>query len=343
MRIAIMGAGSLGTILGAYLTKAGYDVTMVDAYKEHVDALNKNGAHIVGLVDFVQPVKACVPEDMEGIYDLIIYMAKQTFNETAIPQIAAHIDESSTVCTCQNGIPEYAVAKVIGAERVVGAPVGWGATFKGPGCSALTTEEHANVFTVGSLAGPVNDRVKTVQEVLSAFCLANVTENLMGVRWTKLIMNATYSALGTCFGYTFGEVSDDNNAVKLALRIGKEIIDVCAELGITLDEYEGFDFYTAHKRGNAATNSASIQVIRDIWKGHESGEASMLQDLKRGKKCEVMQICGVVAEEGRKVGIPTPVTDRCIEVITRIESGELKYCSENMRFFEEFLARVETL
>ena len=191
MRIAIMGAGSLGTILGAYLTKAGYDVMLVDAYKEHVDALNETGAHIVGTVAFGQPVKACLPEDMEGVYDLVIYMAKQTFNETAIPQIAAHIDENSTVCTCQNGIPEYAVAEVIGKERVIGAPVGWGATFKGPGCSALTTEEHANVFTVGSLDGAINDRVLMVQEVLSKFCPAAVTDNLLGVRCTKLIMNAT--------------------------------------------------------------------------------------------------------------------------------------------------------
>ena len=342
MRIAIMGTGSLGTILGAYLTKAGYEVTMVDAYREHVDVLNRDGAHITGLAEFVQPVRACMPEDMEGIYDLVIYMAKQTFNKTAIPQIAEHIDEKSTVCTCQNGIPEYAIAKVIGSDRVVGAPVGWGATFKGPGCSALTTEAHANVFTVGTLDGPINARVRMVQEVLSAFCPVNVTENLMGVRWTKLIMNATYSALGTCFDYTFGEVSEDERAVKLALRIGKEIIDVCAELGITLEEYEGFDFCEAHKRGNAKTNAESIRMIREIWKGHESGEASMLQDLKRGKPCEVQQICGVVAEEGDKVGIPTPVTDRCVEVITKIQNGELSYCADNMKYFEKFLHNVKT-
>ena len=139
MRIAIMGAGSLGTILGAYITKAGYQVDLIDAYKEHVDALNEKGAHVVGTVDFVQKVHAITPDQMEGVYDLIIYMAKQTYNDTAIPQIAAHIDENSTVCVSQNGIPEYAVSAVIGEERVVGAPVGWGATFQGPGCSALTT------------------------------------------------------------------------------------------------------------------------------------------------------------------------------------------------------------
>ena len=74
MRTAVMGAGSLGTILGTYLMKAGYDVELIDPYKEHVQALNDQGAHIVGTVDFIQPVKAIVPEEMTGIYDLVIYM-----------------------------------------------------------------------------------------------------------------------------------------------------------------------------------------------------------------------------------------------------------------------------
>jgi 2-dehydropantoate 2-reductase len=84
---------------------------------------------VTGTVDFVQPVKAITPDQMDGVYDLVIYLAKQTYNDTAIPQIKAHIGENSTVCVCQNGIPEYAVSAAIGEERVVGAPVGWGATF----------------------------------------------------------------------------------------------------------------------------------------------------------------------------------------------------------------------
>ena len=95
MRIAIMGAGSLGTILGAYVSKAGYDVVLIDPYQEHVDALNKDGAHVIGTVDFVQPVKAITPDQMDGVYDVVIYMAKQTYNDTAIPQIQAHIDDNS--------------------------------------------------------------------------------------------------------------------------------------------------------------------------------------------------------------------------------------------------------
>ena len=332
-----MGAGSLGTILGAYLAKAGYDVELIDPYKEHVQALNDQGAHIVGTVDFIQPVKAIVPEEMTGIYDLVIYMAKQTYNDVAIPQIAAHIDENSIVCTCQNGIPEYAVSAAIGRERVVGAPVGWGATFRGPGVSELTTTEKANAFTLGSLSGPINDRVLKTQEVLQSFCPVHLSDNLMGLRWTKLIMNCTYSGMSTVLGCTFGEISASDDVMKLVLQIGKECIDVASALGIALEPYEGYDFYEAHRWGDASVNAASIEIIRKIWEGHEPGEASMLQDLKKGRRCEINEINGVVCKAGREHGIPTPVNDMIVKVVTAIQNGEFSFGSDNLKYFSAFL------
>lgn len=86
-RIALSGAGSLGTTLGAFLSKAGHDITLVDANREHVDALNTTGAQITGAVEEVIPVKACYADAMTGIFDLFIYMAKQTANSVAIPQM----------------------------------------------------------------------------------------------------------------------------------------------------------------------------------------------------------------------------------------------------------------
>lgn len=337
MRIAIMGAGSIGTVLGAYVAKAGWDVTMIDPYQAHVDALNKDGAHIVGTVDFVQPIKAITPDEMDGVYDVIIYMAKQTYNDTAIPQIQAHIDENSTVCVCQNGIPEYAVSEAIGSERVVGAPVGWGATFRGPGCSELTTTEGALNFTLGSLDGPVNDRVLKVKKILESMEEVHVSENLLGLRWTKLLMNATFSGLSTALGTTFGGVLDNDDAMKLILKIGKECLDVAAEAGITMEPYDGYDFYTAFKRGNEETNLESIAMIRQIWSVHYELTASMAQDIMHGRKCEIYNINGVVTDTGIKVGIPTPVNDRVVEVVAKMQDKILTYDPSNIQYFREFL------
>ena len=332
-----MGAGSLGTILGAYVAKAGFPVTLIDPYEEHVKALNENGAHVIGTVDFVQPVKAITPDEMEGIYDLVIYMAKQTFNDTAIPQIQAHIDENSTVCVCQNGIPEYTVSAAIGPDRVVGAPVGWGATFKGPGVSELTTAEGRLNFTLGSLDGSINERVKKTKEVLEAMGEVVVSQNLMGLRWTKLLMNATFSGLSTALGTTFGGVLDDDEAMKLILRIGKECLDVAAEKGITLEPYEGYDFYAAFKRGNAETNAASIAKIREIWEPHYNLTASMAQDVLKGRRCEIYNINGVVCDAGRETHIPTPVNDIIVELVAGMYDKTYEYDPKNIRYFKEYL------
>ncbi|MBS6522850.1 MAG: hypothetical protein KH361_06830 [Clostridiales bacterium] len=127
-RIAVMGAGSLGTILGAYLSKAGRDVVLIDAYQAHVDALNQNGAHITGAVEMTVPVKAITPEQMEGQYDLFFYLAKQTYNDVAIPQMMAHMGEGSVICTGQNGLPERAVSKAVGVHHLAGllsGDTGW--------------------------------------------------------------------------------------------------------------------------------------------------------------------------------------------------------------------------
>jgi len=337
MRTAIMGVGSLGTILGAYISKAGYQIDLIDPYQEHVETLNEKGAHVIGTVDFVQKVHAITPDQMEGIYDLVIYMAKQTFNDTAIPQIMAHIDENSTVCVCQNGIPEYAVSEAIGTERVVGAPVGWGATFMGPGCSALTTDEGRLNFTLGSLDGPVNERVLKAKELLECMGEVHVSENLLGLRWTKLLMNATFSGLSTALGTTFGGVLDDDKAMKLILRIGKECLDVAAEKGITMEPYEGYDFYAAFKRGNEQTNADSIKLIREIWQPHYKLTASMAQDIMKGRKCEIFDINGVVCKAGKECGIPTPVNDIVVKLVSGMQDGTYEYSPENIKFFEEYI------
>lgn len=337
MRIAIMGAGSLGTILGAYISKAGKNVDLIDPFEEHVKVLNEQGAHVIGTVDFVQKVNAITPDQMEGVYDLIIYMAKQTYNDTAIPQIQAHIDENSTVCVCQNGIPEYAVSSAIGEERTVGAPVGWGATFQGPGCSALTTEEGRLNFTLGSLDGKINERVLMVKEVLESMGEVHVSENLMGLRWTKLLMNATFSGLSTALGTTFGGVLDDDDAMKLILKIGKECLDVAAGQGITMEPYEGYDFYTAFKRGNEETNAESIKLIREIWQPHYKLTASMAQDVMKGRKCEIYDINGIVCNAGRECGVPTPVNDMIVKIVSGMQDGTYQYVPSNIEYFKELI------
>ncbi len=329
-RIAIMGAGSLGTVLGAFIAKNGRQIDLIDANGAHVDALNKAGARVTGYADFSAPVHALRPGEMQGSYDLFIYMVKQTYNEQAIPQMLAHSHSATVICTCQNGLPENKLAAYFPAERIFGAPICWGATWEGPGCSRLTTRPaDITGAAIGTLDGSAPPALYQVKEILSALAPLTITRNLPGLRWCKLIQNVTFSGLSTVLGGNFGEVLDSPEAMEVLGYVGRECVSVCRAAAVRMEKLhfsaeqeidlmELFSFETERER---LEKTAQISAL---WERSRALEASMLQDLKKGlKKTEVMDIPGAVAAIARQYAVPTPVTDRMISVIQEKEQGIL--------------------
>ena len=197
MRIAVMGVGSLGTIIGGLIAKSGRDVELIDADELNVAALNSRGATIKGAVETTVPVKAITPQQMTGQYDYVFLLTKQTYNENALKQLLPHLHAKSVVCTLQNGIPEESVASYVGTERTVGGTVGFGATWLEPGVSMLTSSLEALQkfgFDIGEIDGQTTSKIQAVQEILSAVGGCTVLPNLVAVRWSKLLMNATLAA-----------------------------------------------------------------------------------------------------------------------------------------------------
>lgn len=121
MRTAIYGAGSLGTVLGAYLTRAGIECDLISRNKAHITALQQKGAHIVGKVDLTVGVSALLPEQMQGTYDLIILLTKQLENRKVATFLRSYLAKDGLLVTMQNGLPESELAQVLGAQRVAGS------------------------------------------------------------------------------------------------------------------------------------------------------------------------------------------------------------------------------
>lgn len=331
-RIAIMGTGSLGTILGAFLTKGGANVTLVDAWKDHVDTLNQSGAKVSGCIDMLVPVKATTPDQLKGTYDLFIYLAKQTFNETAIPQMVAHCHKNSIICTGQNGLPELAVAEYWPKEQICGTTVGWSATLLGPGESSLTCPVNAPIFNMhlGTLEGPATDWLYEIKDLLSIMCPVYITEQLMNDRWSKVLINATFSGISTVINGTFQDAIYSEKGLECIVRIGRETIRVCHAMDIKLPPIFGVDFdklydYT-DKEGEQKAKEGALSMASKSG----NGKASMLQDLEKGKKCEISFIDGVVAQQGKKYGIETPYTDAVVKIVSEIEEGKRPLSSQNI-------------
>ena len=324
MKIAIFGAGSLGTVLGAYLTKNGVDVDLFSHNKNHIEGLRKNGAHIIGKVDFTVPVKAFYPEEMEGKYDLVFLMTKQLDNENVVKFLKEHLTDDGDICTMQNGLPEPQIAEIVGEKRVLGCTVAWGATMTEPGVCELTSSPDSLTFSLGSIFKERGNHFDEVKALLEMMGPVEVDENFVGTRWSKLLINASFSGMSAVLGCTFGEAAKDKESRKIIQKLIKECIDVCAASGIRIEPIQGKDVVKLLDYHNPIKKAISFFIIPIAIRKHAGLKASMLQDIERGKKTEVDAINGAVCAQGRKVNVPTPCNDKVVELIHRIENGELK-------------------
>ncbi len=336
-RYAIYGAGSLGTVLGAYITKNGVPIHLINRNKAHVEALQKNGAQITGTVEMTVPVTAMTPDKMEGQYDIILLLTKQLHNKEVVTFLKDYLAPDGVLVTLQNGIPEPEIAEIIGEHRTVGCVVEWGATLTAPGQCLLTSEVESLSFHMGRMKGISDEKFNEVKDLLTLMCPVHEEPNLIGARWSKLLINATFSGLGTTLGGVFGDVSENKTARRVAICCMKECIDVGHAAGAEFAPVQGKNIIKLFYYKGAVKRAIATMLIPIAMKKHRNIEPSMLQDLKKQKPCEVDAINGVVCSWGKKYGVPTPINDKIVEIIKKIEAGELAPCAENIYLFDALI------
>lgn len=337
MRYAIYGAGSLGTVLGAYITKNGGEIDLINRNQAHVDALRAHGARITGTVEMTVPVTALTPAEMTGKYDVILLLTKQLHNPEVVTMLRDYLTGDGVLVTLQNGLPEPGIAEIVGANHTMGCVVEWGVTLSAPGVCTLTSDPDSLSFHMGRMEGISDAQYQTVKALLEKMCPVHEETNLLGARWSKLLINATFSGLGTVMGGTFGTVTGSADGRKVAIRCMKECIDVGRAAGVTFAPVQGKDITKLFDYEGALKRTIGMLLIPIAMKKHRAIEPSMLQDLKSGKPCEVGAINGVVCEYGRKLGVPTPINDRIVEVIKKEQAGKLKLEAANIRLFDDLL------
>jgi len=334
MRTAIYGAGSLGTILGAFISKAGEQIELINRNKAHVDALNANGAKVVGTMEFVQKVTAYTPENMSGEYDAIFLMTKQQNNKEVVQMLKGYLAPDGVLVTFQNGLPEMQIADILGEERVLGCTVAWGATMQSPGVCELTSSPDALSFSLGAISADRNKHFDEVKKLLEKMGTVDVEENFIGTRWSKLLINASFSGMSAVLGCTFGEAASPKESRRIVQALIKECIDVCAAGGIRIEPVQGKDIVKLLDYKGSVKKALSFLIIPIAIRKHARLKASMLQDLEKGKLTEVDAINGSVSDYGRKVGCPTPMNDKVVEIIHKIEKGELQPSFDNLKYFK---------
>lgn len=337
LRKVIFGAGSLGTVLGAYLSLAGEEIELVSRNREHICALQSGGARITGTVSFTAPVRAVLPEQMQGPYDLIFLMTKQQNNAEVVTRLRDYLSDDGLLVSFQNGLPESGIEKIIGSERTLGCTVEWGATLSAPGVCALTSAPDRLFFHMGRKKGIPEETIVRVKSVLEKMGPVILEDDLNSARWSKLLINAAFSGIGTIIGGTYGDVARGWETRKGVIACINECAAVANAEGVKLAPVQGIELRNLLPCEGFWKRMLLLMLIPFAMRKHRAIYPSMLQDIEKGKPCEIDSFNAVISEHGRKNGVPTPVNDRVTEIIREIDRGERNPKKENLFLLKDII------
>lgn len=330
MRIAVMGAGAIGGITGGLMAEAGEDVTLVDPFQEHVDRINSDGLKVIGVLgEHAIEISAVTPSGLEGTFDLVFLAVKGIDTDDALAALEGHAREDTPVVSLQNGINEEHIADVIGRGRTIGGSTHYAATFEAPG---LVNKTSLGGYVVGELDGKMTDRVTEVGRLLSQVETAEVTDNIWGHLWSKLLVNVCTNSFGALSGQLFGEFIQDGTSKKLLAALYTESHDVAARQGIELVKLVGIldpEFLVV--RGE--DDRSRVEPVLDIMGSPEqfgNMKSSMLQDIERGRSTEIEYLNGYVVKKGQEAGFPTPVNEAVVEMVREVEAGTRELSPANL-------------
>jgi 2-dehydropantoate 2-reductase len=292
MKIAIVGAGAMGSVYAGILGDAGNEVWAVDLWADHVEAIRTRGLTVEGASGGrTVRIEATSDAAEPGVCDLVVIATKAMNVEAAAESARPLVGPETVVLPIQNGLGSAdRIAAILGDDRVaIGVAGGFGASMIGPG------HVHHNgweLVRLGERGGPATPRIRRIAEVWAeAGFRVQVYDDVEQLVWEKLICNVCFSGTCTVLERPIRAVLDDPAAWQVASRCAQEAYDVARARGVAL----GFD--------------DAVAYVRAFGEKIPDARPSMLLDLLAGRPCEIDAINGAIPPAAREVGLSAPVNE----------------------------------
>jgi 2-dehydropantoate 2-reductase len=340
-KLAVLGAGAIGSNIGAYLTRAGRDITLIDMWPAHVEAMKDHGLKVTAQdEEFTIEVKAMHLGEVSTLreqFDAVFLSVKSCDSVWATTFIEPYMKPAGVLLPAQNSINEDWVAPVIGYTRTIGCVVTLGAALYEPGHVTRTSSPSRPSFALGELSGMITSRVQALVEVLAPVGPTRATANLWGERWAKLTVNCMANALAGITGMNNEDLRASAEVFSIAVEVAGEALTVAATLGVQVEPVGGI----AAQAYLDAARGVGLEELRrkrvEAGRSVGAGRPSLLQDLLKGRRTEVDYLNGYVVRKGREVGVPTPMNEAIVKVTQRMEAGELKPDPANLALLTRYL------
>lgn len=319
MRVVILGAGGVGSVVAAYLARAGTGVVML-ARPGHAAVVQKAGLHITGIEDFRVQIPAFADARELHEADALIITVKTKDMERALAGVA-HL-QIGCAASLQNGVVKNEqIARVFGQDKVVGATTMIGATLVQDGEVAYTLDGI-------TFFGDVDSRSPTrAQQIVDLFVHAGlkaaVADDIVSIEWTKQAIQNPFAPLAAITRLPVNRVWSNPHLATLSVHMFREAVAVAHARGVRLSEHPAWSLFNMKVLRDAPFDEA-VGLLVDIGKrvatsGRPPIIPSMLQDVLAGKKTEIEETVGYVMKEGQRLGIPVPYTECAYRMVKAIE------------------------
>lgn len=345
-KIAMLATGANGSVISADLIEAGLDVSMIDMWGEHVEAMRANGLTIkTGDEERNVKVNAYHLSDVCTFtekFDVVLITSNGYDTRWLTEFIKPYLADDGVVVGVQNCMTAESIAEIVGPERTVGCVVELASQMFEPAEVRRSTSHDHTWFGVGAFDPAQEDHIEEIAEILGHAGRVDIIDDILSAKWMKLIVNAMIMGSMAILGGTPEEVFKKNGkeyAQRVRswfLQAGEEALAAGQELDYKVVPVFGLKPEDVTNTNNLLETLLD-KILADIGPGPIN---TTLQDHMKGRRCETEMINGLVAEECRKNGRSAPVCEAIVELSRRIHAGELKPDLNNLDLIRERLANV---
>jgi 2-dehydropantoate 2-reductase len=347
-RIAFVGAGAVGGYVGGHLARAGHDVTLIDPWPEHIEAIRKHGLELYGLTPeercTVREAKTMHLTELQGLakqkpIDIAFVSVKSYDTEWATMMIRQYLAPDGFVVSLQNCINEERIAGIVGWGKIVGCIAARIAVdlYEAGHIRRTVAKGGAahTVFRIGEVHGRVTKRAEELAEMIGGIDSVKVTTNLWGERWSKLCLNGMRNGVSAATGLSGNDGDRHDRIRRFAIRLGGEAVRIGQAQGYVLEHIGNLhpDRLARAMEGDAKALDeieAAMLAGTNATARSDLQRPSMGQDMLKGRRTEIDFINGFIVAKGAELGLAAPANAKLTEVVKRVERGEIPARPDNV-------------
>ncbi|MBU2695292.1 ketopantoate reductase family protein [Pimelobacter sp. 30-1] len=324
-RIAVLGTGANGAGIGADLVRAGYDVTYIEQWPAHVEAIRAQGLTVVcqgeRTVTEVRAHHLCEVAEMRESFDLVFMLVKAYDARWATELIKPRLAPDGLVVGLQNGMVADEIASIVGVERTLGAVIEMASNMFEPGVVNRDTPKETAWFALGALDGGPQDRAEEVAAILRSAGNVEVVDDILSAKWMKLVVNATELVSAGVVDLPMVEAADLPGMRAFMVQAGVEALEAAIDLGHRA--LPMFGLTGGVEDGAEAYVNALIDAVYQHY-AIPTTLTTVHQDWIKGRRSEVEEINGLVVRERAAKGKRAPANAVLSEIAREIEAGTEK-------------------